>query len=458
MTDVTAIIQGSAPELHTSYDPATNHGYCSDANGNSNVASCAGAGGYIYDIENRLGGGTGYTYAPNNKRVWRGDGATKDEVTFWSVSGQKLGDYHLTVVSGGSSAQFYATQTGTNYYFGSKLIKNAGGWVYTDRLGSIGKYYPYGTERPTTANGKEKFATYFRDSETGLDYADQRYESPGTGRFLTADPYRASGGPGAPGSWNRYPYSLGDPINLYDPHGRDACPPDDPCSDGDEDGPPDVWQGGGDGGDAGGISHAPSYEANPCPNMYGKFYASCIERYYLAVSQGLHVARTALAAVSTTVFSAECQSFIDTALGAGSLELVQVLAAQTTVQWAVTVTTAAGATLFPNNPNFAAQTQAIADQRVGVTAATLSAWAQYSPTVSAYGQYMGDTVFINNAGTTWANAGSGWALYTMLHEMLHVAGLGGDAQIEKLFGISPEIVAAQGSSSITYKLMGECGR
>ncbi len=39
-----------------------------------------------------------------------------------------------------------------------------------------GKYYPYGQERPSaTTNGSEKFATYFRDAETGLDYADQRY-------------------------------------------------------------------------------------------------------------------------------------------------------------------------------------------------------------------------------------------------------------------------------------------
>src|SRR5690349_17562062 len=137
-----------------------------------------------------------------------------------------LGDYHLTVVPAvgppqPQSTQFYATQTGTNIYFGSKLIKNSSGFVYTDRLGSIGKYYPYGVERPSaTANGKEKFATYFRDSETGLDYADQRYEAPGTGRFLTADGYIATGGAGDPSSWNRYAYTRGDPVNRFDPGGR----------------------------------------------------------------------------------------------------------------------------------------------------------------------------------------------------------------------------------------------
>ncbi len=114
-----------------------------------------------------------------------------------------------------------ATQTGTNYYFGGKLIKNATGYVTPDRLGSIGKYFPYGQERPSaTTDGKEKFATYFRDSETGLDYADNRYHQPGMGRFMTPDPYAASG-PNDPGSWNRYAYTRGDPVNRGDPSGLD---------------------------------------------------------------------------------------------------------------------------------------------------------------------------------------------------------------------------------------------
>ena len=46
-----------------------------------------------------------------------------------------------------------------------------------------------------------RLATYNRDSYTGLDYADQRYFASTYGRFNTADPYQASGGPGDPGSW-----------------------------------------------------------------------------------------------------------------------------------------------------------------------------------------------------------------------------------------------------------------
>lgn len=51
--------------------------------------------------------------------------------------------------------------------------------------------------------------------------ADQRYYSPGTGRFLTADPYLPSAGAENPSSWNRYAYVEGDPINRLDPSGLD---------------------------------------------------------------------------------------------------------------------------------------------------------------------------------------------------------------------------------------------
>ena len=57
----------------------------------------------------------------------------------------------------------------------------------------------------------------------GLDYAVHRYYNSGLGRFMTPDPYTASGGPTDPGSWNRYSYTRGDPVNRYDPNGRNDC-------------------------------------------------------------------------------------------------------------------------------------------------------------------------------------------------------------------------------------------
>ena len=89
-----------------------------------------------------------------------------------------------------------------------------------DPLGSRGKYYPYGEDRSSQnpANDNVKFATYTRDSATGLDYADQRYYASTMGRVLTPDRYHGRGGP-SPQSWNRYAYTQNDPITYSDPHG-----------------------------------------------------------------------------------------------------------------------------------------------------------------------------------------------------------------------------------------------
>ncbi|MBC8164787.1 MAG: hypothetical protein H7Y20_02810, partial [Bryobacteraceae bacterium] len=96
----------------------------------------------------------------------------------------------------------------------------------SDRLGSDlsggVKLLPYGEELqpPNVANDRTKFATYHRDGN-GLDYADQRYYSPGTGRFLTSDPYQSPKAVGSPSGWNRFAYVTGDPVNKTDRRGLD---------------------------------------------------------------------------------------------------------------------------------------------------------------------------------------------------------------------------------------------
>ena len=87
----------------------------------------------------------------------------------------------------------------------------------------------------------------------GQDYANYRYYSQVTGSFWSPDPAGAGAAdagygsgmaasytpgfgaahPDTPLSWNRYLYSLGDPINLFDPIGKYACDPDvdDSCDD-----------------------------------------------------------------------------------------------------------------------------------------------------------------------------------------------------------------------------------
>ena len=58
-----------------------------------------------------------------------------------------------------------------------------------DQLASSGSYYPWGEAKGTT-NPQDtwSYAMYWRDSVTGLDYANNRYYNNAYGRFMTPDP------------------------------------------------------------------------------------------------------------------------------------------------------------------------------------------------------------------------------------------------------------------------------
>jgi RHS repeat-associated protein len=197
-----------------------------------------------------------YAYDSQNKRIFSSPYASGSQgpqhVFFYGVDGQQLGAYPL---SSGASALEIAT------YFGSKRLgfntnPSNGSETATapDRLGSYGSYYPWG-ESKSGNNPADiwSYATYWRDSFTGLDYANQRYYSNVPGRFMTPDPYTAKNGgagdPADPQGWNRYVYATGDPANRLDPRGLLGCAVDDascnpfegdPDDDEDDDGAPSM--------------------------------------------------------------------------------------------------------------------------------------------------------------------------------------------------------------------------
>jgi len=55
-----------------------------------------------------------------------------------------------------------------------------------------------------------------------LDYMHARYFSAHLGRFMSVDPSAQSWEPKQPQSWNRYAYSLGNPIKFIDPDGEET--------------------------------------------------------------------------------------------------------------------------------------------------------------------------------------------------------------------------------------------
>jgi RHS repeat-associated protein len=178
-----------------------------------------------------------YGYGPDSKRVYKMHPNGNEEYYFW-LGSKKLGAY--TLGTNGSGSLAVASGVGTLWFGNRKVLTQ-------DRIGSTtNNYYPYGEDGPTAPpSDADKFATYYRDQTTGLDYADHRYYSSSLGRFLTSDPYVGSGGVTSPASWNRYSYVQNDPVNAKDSfglwgHDPDMATPDEP---------PDLGLGGGSGCD-----------------------------------------------------------------------------------------------------------------------------------------------------------------------------------------------------------------
>jgi RHS repeat-associated protein len=66
---------------------------------------------------------------------------------------------------------------------------------------------------------RQKFTGYQFDAETGLNYAQARYQSSVQGRFTSVDPLGASANIGDPQSFNRYSYVQNMPLTAVDPTG-----------------------------------------------------------------------------------------------------------------------------------------------------------------------------------------------------------------------------------------------
>ena len=252
------VTSGSGPSLSQSVNPANNQidGGSYDANGNTTL----GIGQYSalgYDAENRLAYATPnysefiyYAYDGQNRRIWSWAGAedsfddpTNYTVNVYTPGGQKLGAYTFSVLLLGEEdvpTMQVALATSDQYFGGRRL-------GVMDQLGSAGSsapnagsYFPWGEPRSGTGQDTWNFATYWADSATGLDYANNRYYSNAYGRFMTPDPYGGSAKSNNPQSWNRYAYVIGDPVNKNDVTGLgdddDGPDPDDDDDDDDDGG------------------------------------------------------------------------------------------------------------------------------------------------------------------------------------------------------------------------------
>jgi RHS repeat-associated protein len=302
-----------------------------------------------------------------------------------------------------------------------------------DRLGSArsvnntpSSYYPFGEDKSTNpAIDAWKFGSYWRYSASGLDYATNRYYSSSLSRFLTPDLFGGSEAGLNPQSWNRYSYSLNDPVNYFDPTGKNAV-----CvtkvDEGDDDSSTECFGGDGSGGSgsgSGGIA-LPQWQ------------------------QALNLARViAVSVIGTLASDSNCQNDID-ALGKESQSVKGATAIDddTLIQALVDANyqngltaTAAASTL--NDP--------MINARPNVANGPIS--NLFIPGTEAESQLGGNTVYFR---PSYVLGLSPYGLAALIaHETLHNLGLN-DPQVEAGLGLTSQ--QCQVSNCITIKLDMDC--
>jgi len=118
----------------------------------------------------------------------------------------------------------------------ARITNNTETYLHPDHLGSAQsgtnsagaiswreQYTPFGEEiqSPVHNDNLPGFTGHIKDKATGLNYMQARYYDPVIGRFLSVDPVTFMY-EGNPSYFNRYAYSLNDPVNNFDPDGRAA--------------------------------------------------------------------------------------------------------------------------------------------------------------------------------------------------------------------------------------------
>jgi len=201
-----------------------------DANGNM-IQRVIGGSTYnlSYDPENRLVGVSGaatatFTYDGDGKRVKATVGGT------------------TTVYIGNYLEWTGSTSTWVKYFYagGQRVAMKKGSTVYFllgDHLGSttitansstaveVGelRYKAWGETRYTsgTTYTNRRFTGQVEENALGLYFFNARWFDPGLGRFVQSDSII----PGAdnPQAWDRFAYTLNNPVRYIDPSGHGAC-------------------------------------------------------------------------------------------------------------------------------------------------------------------------------------------------------------------------------------------
>jgi RHS repeat-associated protein len=183
---------------------------------------------YTWNSEDQLKTAAGVTYTydgdghrvekSNGKLYWYGTGS--DPLMETDLSGNLTDEY---IFFGGKRIARRDSSSNVVYYAADHLGTSR---VVASSAGAIvdqSDFYPFGGERVLSASSGNtyKFTSKERDSESNLDNFGARYDSSILGRFMSSDPKAASAHMVDPQSWNRYAYTLNNPMKYVDPNGLD---------------------------------------------------------------------------------------------------------------------------------------------------------------------------------------------------------------------------------------------
>ena len=231
------------PTATTNFSSSTNRltltgaGY--DNSGNLTATSLGDT--LAYDAENRLtsytlsSATTSYKYGPQGRRVQKVT-PTVTETYVYDAFGKLAAEYSTAAPTSGGT--YYRT---TDHLGSTRLVTKQ------DKSDAdCFDYAPFGEEIPNTLgsrssnacfaasfDGRHRFTGKERDDESKLDYFGARYFGASLGRFTSPDPLMASAKSSNPQTWNRYAYTLNNPLRYVDPDGLevpDDCVQDPECT------------------------------------------------------------------------------------------------------------------------------------------------------------------------------------------------------------------------------------
>lgn len=241
------------PTASSNFDPKTNQirppvtPYSTDPAGNQNTL---GGYAFTFDAEGRLIGSTyngtttTYFYDGLGQRVAKlqcagttacqpGDPNTGGTAFVYDADGRLAAEYPYgsppsnafaactpcyVVVDQIGSTRLVTDGSGTplrryDYLpFGEEIAPD--GMTRTAAAG-----YPAAASGGNTDGFNPKFTGQYRDNETGFDFMNARYYSPGEGRFISPHPENAGAGVMDSQSWNGYSYVGNNPLTFVDPSG-----------------------------------------------------------------------------------------------------------------------------------------------------------------------------------------------------------------------------------------------